>query len=418
MQKEKILDYIRTGDTGEAINLLLDELVSSVGASAGALKAVRLIQAEYNRLREEQIQNTIDAAAAEARLNAINKRLLDILDTPVALQQPPTGKKAVRIGIISGGVLLLAFLAWKVIPWETPPIPPPSHQEEPAQPLFACPAFDANYQLKITLLPFLNLSSKEDVAIHFGLQDEINALLRQLMYPGQAKVASGDPEKNYLTFEDAEILRGQCDADMVVWGKYSSQGVTEDELLDVRFVSPPFDFPQKEEVDSLLEHRSQEELSANLKTTAKLLLAQAFLSENRMDIALQLAQEVIQASASAPAGDAARTDAHIIAAEAYQMLDQPEKAAASYEEVLKNEPDNKTALTNLPVLDFKAKKFTNAEWRTERALKINPEKIGFNLLQAEIFKEQGETLKAREALSNFRTEVRQRMLSDTAKISN
>ncbi|MBK6948622.1 MAG: hypothetical protein IPH16_11720 [Haliscomenobacter sp.] len=313
-------------------------------------------------------------------------------------------------------MLLLAFLAWKLIPWQTPP-PPPPEEEEPAQPLFACPAFGATTELKITLLPFLNLSSKEDVPVHFGLQDEINALFREMKYPGQAKVASGDPEKNYLTFEDAEVLRGQCLSDMVVWGKYTSQGVNEDELLDVRFVSSPFDLPQQEEVDSLLEHRSQEELSANLKTTAKLLLAQAFLSENQMDLALQLAHEVIQASASSPAGDAAKTDAHIIAAEAYQMLNQPENAAANYEEALKKDPDNKTALNNLPILDYKAKKFLNAEWRTERAIKINPEKIGFNLLQAEIFKEQGETLKAKEAITRFRTE-KLRMLTDSVKISN
>ncbi len=417
MEKEKILDFIRTGDTDKAIDLFLDELIASGGASASTLKAVRLIEAEYNRLREDQLQNTIDSGTAEARLNAINKRLLDLLDSPSALQRSAPKKRAVQIGAISGGVLLLAFLAWRLIPRETPP-PPPPKEEDIDQPLFACPVFDPAKELKITLLPFLNLSSKEDVPVHVGLLDEMNELLRRMNYPGQAKVAIGDPEKNYLTFEDAEVLRGQCLADMVVWGKYTSQGLDKDELLDVRFVSPPFEFAQQEDVDSLLEHRAQEELSANLKTTAKLLLAQAFLSENRMDLALQLAHEVIQASESSPAGDAAKTDAHIIAAEAYQMLDQPENAAVNYEEALKKDPNNKTALTNLPILDFKAKKFTTAEKRTERALKTNPEKIGLNLLQAEIFKEQGQTVKAKEALSNFREEVRERMVSDTTKISN
>lgn len=416
MEKEKILDFIRAGDTDKAIGLFLDELIASAGASTNILKAVRLIEAEYNRLREDQLQNTVDSGVAEARLNSINKRLLDLLDAPTALQHSSPGKKAVRIGAVSAGVLLLAFLAWKLIPWDTPP-PPPPKEEEIIQP-FACPVFEATKELKITLLPFLNLSSKEDAPVHIGLLDEINHLLKQMGYPGEARVATGDPEKNYLTFEDAEVLRGQCLSDMVVWGKYTSQGVDKDELLDVRFVSSPFDLPQQEEVDSLLEHRAQEELSANLRITAKLLLAQAFLSENRMDLALQLAYEVIQASESNPSGDAAKTDAHIIAAEAYQLLNDPENAAVNYEEALKKDPKNKTALNNLPVLDFKARKFTNAEWRTERAIEINPEKIGLNLLRAEIFKQQGETLKAKEVLSRIRMEVNQKMLLDTTKTSN
>ena len=112
MEKEKILDFIRTGDTDKAIDLFLDELIASGGASASTLKAVRLIEAEYNRLREDQLQNTIDSGTAEARLNAINKRLLDLLDSPSALQRSAPNKMALQIGATSVGGLLLPFLAW------------------------------------------------------------------------------------------------------------------------------------------------------------------------------------------------------------------------------------------------------------------------------------------------------------------
>ncbi|MFM8450896.1 MAG: tetratricopeptide repeat protein, partial [Haliscomenobacter sp.] len=103
-----------------------------------------------------------------------------------------------------------------------------------------------------------------------------------------------------------------------------------------------------------------------------------------------------------------------IMAEAYQMMNQPEKAVSSYKEVLRHTPDNPTALTNKAVLDFKANRLKEAEKQTDKALEIHPEQISLHLLRAKIFEERGETTKAQAAIKVFRDETREKAKRDSS----
>lgn len=419
--KQKILEYLRNGDTSSAIQALLSGLSSNAVQSAQALKAVRLLEAEFNRLREEQLQNTIDPDTAEARINSINKRLLDILDileTPHPSTLPSKQNRTPVIIAVLAGFLVLGFVAWKLFHKPTPPPVTPPVVQKPA---FDCPVFDTSLDLRIVIVPFLNLTQEANVPLHIGLQDEINALIRKIGYPGTAEVISGDPTENYLTFNDAEDLRDACSTDLIVWGKYSTSSTSGNANVDVRYVSQPIAFQQEEDVDSLLEHRNQAELSSNLKTIATLLLAQAFLGENRADLSLALARQVAQSSVPGaknlllPEVKTTSSDAHLIMAEAYQMLEQPEKAVQSYEEALRLKPDNKTALTNKAVLDFKAKRLEEAEDQTDKILETHPDQIKLHLLKAKIYEERGEPIKAKESIKTFTTELREKETRDSVK---
>jgi tetratricopeptide (TPR) repeat protein len=417
--KELVLDFIRKGDTGAAIQALVSGLSANSAQAGAALKAVRLIEAEYNRLREDQLQNIVDPDSAEARTNAINKRILDLLDLLEAPARPKSKSRRLLLLLAAAGLLGVG-LAW-ILFRKPGPVPPPV---TPAQPGFDCPSFSPEQQLRIAILPFLNLTQGEDMPLHIGLQDELNALMRRLGYPGSAKVAHEDPNKNYLTFEDAEALLDSCGPDLVVWGKYSTSGNNGDAFVDVRYVSLPVAHTQQEDVDSLLEHRDQAELSANLKTMAKLLLAQAFLVENRADLAIGLAQQVTELERYPPTDSikgvtpppSSKSDAHVILAEAYQMLDQPEKAAESYEEALRIQPDNKTALTNKAILDFKANRLKEAEKQADKALEINPEGLNLHLLKVKIYEEQGEAEKAKAARRVFQIEKKAKETIDSLKV--
>lgn len=417
--KELVLDFIRKGDTGAAIQALVSGLSAHSAQAGVALKAVRLIEAEYNRLREDQLQNTVDSDTAEARMNAINKRILDLLDLLEAPARPKTKGRSRLLVLLAAAGLLGVGLAW-VLFHKPDPVAP----VVPAKPGFDCPSFSPEQELRIAILPFLNLTQGEDMPLHIGLQDELNALMRRLGYPGSAKVAHEDPNENYLTFEDAETLLDTCGPDLVVWGKYSTSGSNGDAFVDVRYVSLPVAHTQQEDVDSLLEHRDQAELSANLKTMAKLLLAQAFLVENRADLAIGLAQQVAESELRPPtdsmkgvvAAPSSKSDAHVILAEAYQMLDQPEKAAENYEEALRIQPDNKTALTNKAILDFKANRLKEAERQTDKALEINPEKLDLHLLKVKIYEEQGETEKAKAARRIFQREKKEKETIDSLQV--
>ncbi len=419
--KQKILEYLRNGDTSGAIQALLSGLNSNAVQSAQALKVVRLLEAEFNRLREEQLQNTIDSDTAEARINSINKRLLDILDLLEAPHQsalPSKSNKTPYLLAALVGLAVLGFIAWKL--FQKPP-PPPVTPPVVQKSVFDCPAFDTSLDLRIVIVPFLNLTQEADVPLHIGLQDEINALIRKIGYPGTAAVIKGDPTKNYLTFDDAEALRDSCSTDLIVWGKYSASASGGNAYIDVRYVSQPVVFQQEEDVDSLLEHRNQAELSSNLKTVATLLLAQAFLGENRADLSLALARQITQSSApgteklALPEAKTTTSDAHLIMAEAYQMLEQPEKAVESYEEALRLKPDNKTALTNKAVLDFKAKRLEAAEDQTDKILETHPDQIKLHLLKAKIYEERGEPVKAKEAIKTFTTELKEKEIRDSLK---
>lgn len=415
--KEKILEILRTGDTEEALEALLQSLSAEGLRASQALKTARLLKAEFSRLQEDQLQNIIDSDTAEARINSINKRILDLLDLfEAGGSVAPNNTKKIWAGVIAGGLVIASLLIWKL----TQPDPPPPPVVIPTS-LYECPVFDSANTLRISILPFLNLSSDEDVPMHLGLQDEINALIHKLNYPGNSLIVkSTASDKDYLTFDGANSLRDSCGANLLIWGKYSHSASSGTPVVDVRFVMEPGTTTQQQGVDSLLEHRNQAELSANLKTAATLLLAQAFLSQHRADLALALAGQVTSAApnkrvnALEPEDKRTQSDAHLIMAEAYQMMNQPEKAVSSYKEVLRHTPDNPTALTNKAVLDFKANRLKEAEKQTDKALEIHPEQISLHLLRAKIFEERGETTKAKAAIKVFRDETREKAKRDSS----
>lgn len=417
--KEKILEILRTGDTEAALNALLHSLSEEGMRASQALKTARMLEAEFSRLREDQLQNIIDADTAEARLNSINKRILDLLDLfekeKVAPLAHPALAKKWPVGVLIAVLLIASLVIWKTTRPD-PPQPPVLVQTPP----YECPVFDETNTLRISILPFLNLTQREDVPMHLGLQDEINALIHKLSYPGNSLIIKPvSPKNEYLTFDGANTLRDSCGANLLIWGKYSSSTSGGNPLIDVRFVMESSASPQQEGVDSLLEHRNQAELSANLKTVATLLLAQAFLSQNRADLALALAGQITGSSPNKRVNtlDAetkrTQSDAYLIMAEAYQMMDQPEKAVSSYKEVLRHTPDNPTALTNKAVLDFKANRLKEAEKQTDKALEVHPEQINLHLLRAKIFEERGETTKAQAAIKVFKDETREKAKRDS-----
>jgi Effector-associated domain 11 len=219
------------GDTGRAINLLTAALESQPKKEglAETLRTLRVIEANYNVIRQQEIKGLLDVNDSQRQYSRINDALLAVIGDLEAGRKPvlpadlaprrPNWKMWVAVGAL---LLILGFFTGRYLLINDVP----------------CPDF-ANNAPKIMILPFLNLGNPTDTKnFAAGIQGRIQELGIKNNFPLSVKVLTGYDLKEQIPDQREVMPLGQrCNADMVVWGAYETDE-KEGSRVKTRFIFP------------------------------------------------------------------------------------------------------------------------------------------------------------------------------------
>lgn len=224
------------GDTARAINLLSAALQSQPPKTGQAetLRTLRVLEANYNAVRQQEIKGLLDLTDAQRQYSRINDALLAVIADLEAGRKPllPTDlappRQNRKLWVAGGAILLLIglFAGWYFF----------GRAKNAAA--ADCPVFAENAP-KIMILPFLNLGKEADTKnFAAGIQGRIQELAIKNNFPLSVKVFSEYDLKNQIPDQVDVLPLGQrCMVDMVVWGAYEPNE-KEGAQVKTRFVFP------------------------------------------------------------------------------------------------------------------------------------------------------------------------------------
>lgn len=225
-----IRDLLRQGDTGQALRMLITYLEND-NSQDEAVRTLRVIEANYNAARQEELKGIIAFNEAQRTYNRANDTLLAVLDDIEAGRvfhsntPPASGRRPIsRFTWLAGAlalVLLVAVGFWALWP----------AAQKPAE-TSICPAWHGNGP-KILLLPFQKAAG-DDVRPEIFIQTRIQELSRNNNFPLAVEILTEyNSELSNPDLPEADSLGHRCDADMVIWGNYfMEQGILK---VDARF---------------------------------------------------------------------------------------------------------------------------------------------------------------------------------------
>jgi len=196
---QKIINLIQKNKTQEAIQLLQEMPLDSEQQ-----KALSLIDAEFNLLRQEELKGTIGFEEKQIRRNRVNDKLLSIFSS-TSNAATKNHKKSKRLFLYLMPILLaiVGLFGWKYLTTDS----------------YSCPTFEATSLNKILLIPFEN-TGQQIAKPELLIRDKITQLTLKNNLSTTIKMGESVPN---LTIGNALNLAQQCDANVIIWGKYSSQ---------------------------------------------------------------------------------------------------------------------------------------------------------------------------------------------------
>ncbi len=217
---------LQQGKTGQALTLLIGFLEKD-RRYAGFVHTLRVVEANYNRTREQELKDLITPQDTQRVYNQTSDTVLNVLEAlalgKTAFAAPEVSKRnwlPLILGSGLGGVVLAAAV-WFFIGRERGP---------------QCPDFKADVP-KVLILPFINItgdekSAKADVLI----RDRIEAISARNNFPLSVGILKNyDAATEKPGKAEAENLLQRCNANMVIWGTYLEESGGQPKV-DTRFV--------------------------------------------------------------------------------------------------------------------------------------------------------------------------------------
>ena len=371
------------GQTAEA----LDPLIAFLERDEKYEQLLRMainIRSEYSRLQDEQNQGFISSDEANARLNRLNARLLDLLDRladgRLKVESTPTAqggqrKKMLFIGI---PVLLLigAYLGYRFWP------SPPTDGEK-----ISCPDFAPKADMRVLLLPFKSISGDE-LKAEYTVKQRLDDLAYEKDLPVQVQIFERfyeRPNANFPGFRQAEKIGRHCNADLILWG-------TAEETPDKRIIlTSKFKFLGDEQAFQVkqLELEGETDLVA-VNSISSLLQEGTFTQDVETLIltfyGLMAHQEGQYAEAAEALEEVVKRDSianpavHSLLADSYLSMNEPLKAIQHYEIVAELKPTDTLTLRNLAWMQIMNDRPQDALETAKKLIEAAPESSdGFNI---------------------------------------
>ncbi|TNE57408.1 MAG: hypothetical protein EP344_11160 [Bacteroidetes bacterium] len=209
MDLQAIRTLLRQGDTGKALEALIDLIKQDERYRAGLLRTLLVLEGEYNAVRQKELKGILPFAEAQRKYNATNDSILAILDDFENGRIPPAASlnggsfRNNRLILIVGVLLVSVILVvWKVM----------------GNSGGECPEFENPKARHILVLPFDPLDAAE-APVHLRIQESINTLTRKAGILVEVKIGQRSPE-DPSSLELANRRGRQCQADLVVYGQY------------------------------------------------------------------------------------------------------------------------------------------------------------------------------------------------------
>ncbi len=403
-QLAAIKELISQGQLEPALAQLVGLLEAQRDAGIEYAEIARINQAEYYRLKSEQLRGTVDNDDARRITNQLTSNALNIVNDLLAGRKQPGSEKAPARSqawryYLAGGIvaLALALIAWRI--W--------GGKKE----THACPDFGKDPGLCVMVLPFKQLGAEKTAKPEFEISDGLNDLINGT--PGMKAIAdvneNYDIEKNYPNpAEAADIARG-CEAQLIVWGKLN-QAPGQAYSLDVRYKlldAGGVRYSGDTTISRLLTVTDEGRWQQDVQSVTRLLYL-VLANQLRTPIAsnfslpMQKSADVEKTGLGTPQVD---TTTSMTLADYYLRMKQPEKAIAEYDRILEVYPDHSSALIKRGALRYEQGDYTGAASDLEAAGAHSPNQLpALREVRADAFLKSGQPEKADHELDAIRKE--------------
>lgn len=215
INKVEVRNLIQEGDTKAAI-----QVFKKADLSAEQLNTISMIEAEYYRLNQDSQRGIIGNEEKELRTNQINNKLLILLEaSPTAADKPKLKNKFLLPALLIG--LVSIIVAYFLFPLDKANL--------------GCPAFNEKSINKILLIPFVNVGEGE-AKPHLVLRDEIEKLTIKKNLSTNIEISESKAD---ISISKASEIAESCNANAIIWGKYSNVGDSIRLILQYHFLENP-----------------------------------------------------------------------------------------------------------------------------------------------------------------------------------
>jgi hypothetical protein len=215
INKVEIQDLIQEGDIEGAI-----QTFRKADLSTEKSNTLSVIEAEYYRLNQDSQRGIIGNEEKERRTNQINNKLLILLeDAPAKLEKEKSRKKFLLPFLLIGFILIV--VAYFILPLEEKGL--------------SCPTFNEKSVNKILLVPFVNVGESE-AKPHLILRDEIEKLTIKKNLSTNIELIESKAD---ISISKASEIAQSCNANVIIWGKYSNVGDSIRLILQYHFLEQP-----------------------------------------------------------------------------------------------------------------------------------------------------------------------------------
>ena len=222
MKKEnnhkEIVDLIQQGRIKEAL-----EAFGTKSLSSERKKALSIIEAEYNELVQDELKGVIDFQEKQIRKNRILDKLLSLTEKERGTEKGKALFARSRnlkfiVPLVLAGIILGVWGIWRI-----------------AGTNYSCPEFKEPSLNKILLIPFENVGD-QPAKPQVLLRDRIHELTRKNNLSTSIEMGA---YVEGLAIDEAPELAERCNANVIIWGKYSSSLDSIRLILQYHFLDVP-----------------------------------------------------------------------------------------------------------------------------------------------------------------------------------
>jgi len=333
MTPESVKQSIAEGRLEEALQALVALLESNPNAGELA-QAARVNQADLYQLKAQTIKGTV--SNEEARL--INNQVADnallilgrfqqgktTLSDPIPVRERANAWRYIALG---GAVALIAaFLFWNI------------RNRKNAE--TECPTFGKNAALRVLILPMRQTGTLQNEEPELEIMDGLNKYIGKT--PGLSAIADVNEnyniEDNYPNPEEAAIIARNCNAQMIVWGRFNQNAPNnyrldvQYKLLDAAGVRAGGDTT----INRLLTVTDEGAWTHDAAAVVRLLYA-IIATQANVRIASEVMDELTKPDIKISA-NAIDTTINLVLADAYNMTGETKKAVDLYDQILEVYP--------------------------------------------------------------------------------
>ncbi len=301
---DSVKQFLSQGDTGQALQVLLNFLEKD-GSRPEALRALRVVEANYNAARQQEIKGILEFSEARREYAKSNDAILSTLEDLISGQKTSatsshndtgSNKNTRLTWLIGGGILLLLGIAGGLY-FTGNKEPKPDQNQNAVGVTLDCPKFRSD-GFKVLVLEFQKLSG-EDSKPELGIQTRIRDLTERNNVNTDVRIlASKAFEGTTPGNAEATELSKECQADMVIWGQYEK---SENAIVvDIRYAFTDPKWPPgaaMETFKNVSEIKTDQMKTNNLDEAVFRICTAMALHQNKMDLAEKWLNKIQQPNA-------------------------------------------------------------------------------------------------------------------------